>query len=633
MPEVVFVMSAAQHYPRRELAQTLGYELELQGVPSTLHLGWFPPASARTVYVAIDPKEYVRLEGEQAIPDDAVLRRTIFLCAEGPPSADDEAHIDLLKRAGAVFVLDQRTVIAMHRLEVPARLLRPGYSKSLDRFDPDAERPIDVMFLGAHSLRRTKYLSRAAAVLCRHNCLVQISESTPSPGGNSSFLAENRWPLLAQTKVVINLHRGDDPRLEWQRTLDAVHAGAVVVTEHSSGVAPLIPGEHLIVSSPEALPYLADALVRDPDRLAELRTRAYERLSTWVPYALWVSVLRAAVVELVGEPLPVASTETGPDETIPDATTPSETPPDRAAAASPAEPAASPTALLPVPVPADPDRRPVEIRHASPSWQVGRLPRLTVLIALPPDCTGLGSTLSSLAHSRLWDFEVVIVDAGAGERVLAPTADWLDARPRLAGCLLDPAVDRGMGAARNIGLDFARGPACLVLDPGQELYPRCLDVLAATLEAMPDMAFVYPIHEVSGAPDAFVEAGGDYLLSFLGWDPQRLRAGNHIHTPALVRTRHLRELGGFATDERLAGMEDYDLWCRMADRGWPGQLVPQMLARRPESGTSPALAGIHPSSGPATAALMERSPRLMNDAFATRVQLWRRRMKSPRSVR
>ncbi len=86
--------------------------------------------------------------------------------------------VALLREAGAVFVLDRSMVAAMHRLDIAARAIRPGYAKSLDRFDPAASRPIDVLFLGTHSLRRTKYLSRAARVLARHNCVLQISQRT-----------------------------------------------------------------------------------------------------------------------------------------------------------------------------------------------------------------------------------------------------------------------------------------------------------------------------------------------------------------------------------------------------------------------------------------------------------------------
>ena len=135
------------------------------------------------------------------------------------------------------------------------------------------------MFLGTHSLRRTKYLNRAARVLARHNCLLQISDDTPSPGATSSFLAQGRWPLLARTKVLISLHRDEESRFDWRGALDAIHAGAVFVSEHASGVSPLVPGEHLVTASADALPYVVEELLEDESRLARLRTQAYERLS------------------------------------------------------------------------------------------------------------------------------------------------------------------------------------------------------------------------------------------------------------------------------------------------------------------------------------------------------------------
>ena len=97
--------------------------------------------------------------------------------------------------------------------------------------------------------------------------------------------ADRRWPLLEQAKVVINLHGGESTRIEWRSVLDAIHAGAVIVTEHSSGLAPFVAGEHFLVASGDAIPFVAESLVRDPERLAALRTAAYERLSRWLPFA------------------------------------------------------------------------------------------------------------------------------------------------------------------------------------------------------------------------------------------------------------------------------------------------------------------------------------------------------------
>ena len=557
-------MSASQHYPVRELAETLQYELERQAVPSTLHLDGFPDLRPNLVYVLLNPEAYVAREGRQALPADPILRRTIFVCDETPPGAADREQIALLRRGGSLFALDQRSVVAMHRVGLSARLLRPGYSRSHDRFDPAAERSIDVMFLGSHSLRRTKYLSWAARVLSRHNCLLQISDDTPSPGDTSSFLGPGRWPLLARTKVLISLHRDEEPRFDWGGALDAIHAGAVFVSEHASGVSPLVPGEHLVTASPDALPYVVDGLLRDEVRLARLRSQAYERLSTWIPYALSVAILRAAIVELVGEPVPTKAWLGAPRPTPVVG---------HAAAFTGAQDGAREAE------PFAPDVTGIDLNHENLAWSARRAPSVTLVLAARGRKEQITPTLDSLAESRLRDFELVAVverESGEAQQVVE---DWISDHPRIPARLVVTGA-RGIGAAWNVALDFARGRFVLILYPGLELYPRALEVTAGTLEAMPDMAFAYPIQQITGVPDEFVAAGGDYLLNYLGWDPERVRRRNDIHAPALIRTDRLRQLGGFATDPRLDEFPEYDLWRRIAERGWQGQLVPQALVRR-----------------------------------------------------
>jgi hypothetical protein len=296
MPEVAFVMSPRQDQSLRELAEALGHELGLQAVTSSVHLRGFPEPRPDRVYVLLDPRGYVAAEGAPALPDDSIMARTVLLCAEPPPTDSRDPHLDVLRRGGAVFAIDQRAVIALSRLGVRARLVRPGYTRLHDHFDPRRPRPIDVLFLGAPTPRQTHYLDGAARVLGREHCGLHIAP------------ADGRWPLLEQAKVVINLHGGESTRIEWRSVLDAIHAGAVIVTEHSSGLAPFVAGEHLLAASGDAIPFVAESLVRDPERLAALRTAAYERLSRWLPFGLPVAVLRAAIVELVGEPVPPDAT-------------------------------------------------------------------------------------------------------------------------------------------------------------------------------------------------------------------------------------------------------------------------------------------------------------------------------------
>ncbi len=57
---------------------------------------------------------------------------------------------------------------------------------------------------------------------------------------------------------------------------------------------------------------------------------------------------------------------------------------------------------------------------------------------------------------------------------------------------------------------------------------------------------------------------------------------------AMIRVAELRELGGYTTELTLYGWEDYDLWCRMAERGMRGVHVPEILAAYRESYTGMA---------------------------------------------
>jgi len=562
VPDVVFVASPAQDQLIHELAATLGFELGRQGLPASTHLGRFPSVRPDRVFVLLNPREYVALMGPEAVPSDSVLRRTVFACVEPPPADETDPHLELLTRVGAVFALDRRHVTALHRLGVPARLLRPGYSEALDRFDPDAHRAIDIMVLGQASPRRTRYLSRAAPVLARHNCLIQLADPGPHPDDTTSYLGAGRWPLLAQTKVLVNLHRDDDDRdLEWSAVLDAIHAGAVVVSEHATGIAPLDAGQHLLVAAPDALAFVADCLLRDPDRLAAMRRQAYERLSTWIPYALPVSVLRAAIVELVGEPLADDDPKTvtgvpGGAGTPALSWAPDVSP--RSQTSAPARRSALPSGA---------------VTSESSGWSHRRAPRVSVVCVLAGDAQETAETLRSISASRMRDLEVIAVHPAAATAAASAADAWLCERPRLAGRIVAVEGEPGTAMLRHVAATLARAPLCLVLDGGQSLFPRALDVLAGTLEATSEADFTYPIHTAAGA-------SGVELGNVLGWDTERERAEGTIRAPLLIRTDVLRAVGGATIAPGHGDHPDRILTAAVVERGGRGQLVPQILARR-----------------------------------------------------
>ena len=568
------MISPVQPQPLTEFVGVVGEELGRQGVPSSVHAS-FPEPRRGLVYLFVSPRDYVREHGSSTLPEAAILRRTVFLGSEDPADLDP-AHLERLRGAGAVFDISQAAVSELHRLGIPARLLRPGFVERWDRFDPLAPRPIDIMFYGSRSARRSAQLAAAADVLGRHGCLIHIAGDGVRHRDSPAWLAAGRWPLLAQSKLVINLHRGEESRLEWLRAIDAMHSGAVLVTEHASGLAPFVAGEHLLVSDASAIAHVAEAALRDETRLAGIRESAHARLRDWLPLSASVAVLRAAFVELVGRPV-AAGMFLGVSSDGSRAAAASDDP-SLAGVQDQLRDARREMSEMRREVgrlraelrwPADPPR----VIYRSPAWAARRAPRVSVLLAVDGEGAAALDTLESIAASRQRWVEIIAALDGQAREVEV----WARAHPRLAVTLLHDAGGRGRGAARNLALNFARAPTCFVVEPGQRPFPRCLGELLAALDGTPEAAFVYPIQVVNRPAGESLD--GAYLENTAAWDAAQLEPG-FVSTPALIRTALLRDAGGYRDDRAIDESVDDDLWRRLAAREHAGTLVPQVLSRR-----------------------------------------------------
>jgi hypothetical protein len=611
MPEVAFVCSPRQSWIMQELGETIRYELELQGIPCSVHSDGFPEPLPHRLYALMAPREFVAREGPDALPDDAILKRTVFICADPPGEELDAETFALMRRAGVVFDVDVRSVLKLHREGIPARGLRPGHSVLRDRFDPAAERPIDVTFLGTASPRRLALLSRYASVLSRYECRFVLADPAELNSAESpSFLAESKYELLGRSKVVINLHRDEHSYLEWLRMIEAMHSGAVFVTEHASGLAPFVPGEHLLVAGADALPYVVESVLEDAEMAQRLRTQAHERLSSWLPFALPVGVLRAALVELVGNPVADGVGLGRPLSARPDDARASRR--GGLALANPEartlerELSATRAELVEV-------RRQVaelqqlvldqagaprfHVAAETPAWSFERSAHLSLIVTPQGDRTTLRAALASCRNAVRHGVacEVIVVDAPAGQPGASDAVagelfeEWMRANPDIPALSILAAVDSTVGSARSAALEHAGAPYCLIVGPDDRLSARCAEVLLGELEAAPaDVSVVYPI----------VSAGGS-LLNWRGWDSLRVRAGSDVHSPYMIRRDHLLAVGAFAEGPVSHGELDSAVWLALIEHGWHGRRVPQVLAGH-APGTPSATAAAPVSGASAT---------------------------------
>jgi hypothetical protein len=200
-------------------------------------------------------------------------------------------------------------------------------------------------------------------------------------------------------------------------------------------------------------------------------------------------------------------------------------------------------------------------------------PRVSVVVTLYNYEHHIREALRSVAISDDTSHEVVVVDDASTDGSLATARTALDELPWLPAKVISRGHNGGLAAARNLGIAASRAPYVFILDADNAVYPHALDRLADTLDADPGAAFAY------GIIAQYAPTGPFGLLSWHRWSARRLAHGNFVDAMAMLRRNEVVAAGGFASDPRLHGWEDFALCCEFAERGLRGVLLPEIVAR------------------------------------------------------
>jgi glycosyltransferase involved in cell wall biosynthesis len=202
--------------------------------------------------------------------------------------------------------------------------------------------------------------------------------------------------------------------------------------------------------------------------------------------------------------------------------------------------------------------------------------RVSIIIT----CYNLGEYLPEALQSALAqthpDLEVVLIDDGSTDPATIRVLDGLAPHPRLR---VFRTANQGVARARNYGITQATGDYILPLDADDRIHADYAARAAAILDANPDVAFVgchyrtFDLRQVEYRPAA-------YRL------PEML-VENVVPISSMFRRSAWDEAGGYCPE--LNSIEDWDLWICMLERGWRGEVIPEILFEyrvRPNSNLS-----------------------------------------------
>jgi glycosyltransferase involved in cell wall biosynthesis len=182
----------------------------------------------------------------------------------------------------------------------------------------------------------------------------------------------------------------------------------------------------------------------------------------------------------------------------------------------------------------------------------------------------LPRSVGSVLAQSSQDWELIAVDDGSTDGTRA----WLEVQPDTR-IHVHAQLNSGVSAARNAGLDRARGEYIAFLDADDTWEPDFVATMHAALSARPDAVLAYCGWQNLGVqggrgqpfvpPDYETPGKEEALFTSCRWP---------IHA-ALVRRDAVRAAGGF--DTALKNAEDYALWLRVGTTA-PIVLVPRVMA-------------------------------------------------------
>ena len=224
-------------------------------------------------------------------------------------------------------------------------------------------------------------------------------------------------------------------------------------------------------------------------------------------------------------------------------------------------------------------------RNSSSASTTG--PTVSVLIPAYNAQKTIASTIGSVLAQTRSDFEIIVVDDGSTDETAARLQPFLcDSRIRLVS-----QSNQGPSAALNTAIANAEGRYVSILGSDDLWLPRYIETMAGALDADPAATVAYTdawtlddatrriarmTAMASLHPPRAPENADEFLRALLKYR-------NFVFAGATVRRAVFAEVGDFRVE--LPGSEDYELWLRIAARGYTFvRCFPKLAIYRRRSG-------------------------------------------------
>jgi glycosyltransferase involved in cell wall biosynthesis len=172
--------------------------------------------------------------------------------------------------------------------------------------------------------------------------------------------------------------------------------------------------------------------------------------------------------------------------------------------------------------------------------------------------------IDSCLQSTLTDLEIIVVNDGSTDPDTIEFLAQLD-KPKT---LVIHQENKGLPAARNVGIRQSRGKYILPLDADDKIDPSLLEKEVDILESDPHLGFV----------TSWMKSFGDsqVVWRFPAYNFYKLLFCNMVANSSLFRKEAWEQVDGY-NEQMKRGYEDWDFWISLGEKGWRGNTIPEAL--------------------------------------------------------
>ncbi len=262
-------------------------------------------------HVIVAPHEFFYLGEGEARRREGLPENSIIVNTEQPSTQWFALAHTMFRHAKAIWDIDYNSARRISAQGIECSYLPLGYvpefetyaridklphtiapnalsaaeKKHSNLYDPWTKRPIDILFMGNMSSKRDRFFAQFDKVAAKYNSyLHKIRAGGPLVPGQPWYLGTSGSAGLAQrSKIVLNIHRGNDVYFEWHRVVMlGIWQRALVITEPCTSAPPFKPGVDYVEVSSERIPGLVEHFLSTHDGQKEAQAiidHGYETLT------------------------------------------------------------------------------------------------------------------------------------------------------------------------------------------------------------------------------------------------------------------------------------------------------------------------------------------------------------------